>query len=342
MARWQYPFSITLYFLNELNVYMTLAIIAVVLGLVLLVWSADRFVEGSASTARHFGMPPLLIGMVIVGFGTSAPEMVVSALAASQGNPGIALGNAYGSNITNIALILGLTALISPIAVHSQVLRKELPILTAVTALAAWQLWDGHISRLDAVILLCVFAGLMAWTIWQGLRKQSDALGSEMQQELDQTIMPIRRAVYWLILGLVLLIVSSRILVWGAVEIAHVFGVSDLIIGLTIVAVGTSLPELASSIIAARKGEHDIALGNILGSNLFNTLAVVGIAGMIHPLSVGPEVFNRDMLVMIALTVSLFVFGYGFRRAGRINRAEGAALMAAYVAYTTYLISTVF
>ena len=171
MARWQdlqfCSLSITLYFLSELNVYMTLAIIAVVLGLVLLVWSADRFVEGSASTARHFGMPPLLIGMVIVGFGTSAPEMVVSALAASQGNPGIALGNAYGSNITNIALILGVTALISPIAVHSQVLRKELPILTAVTALAAWQLWDGHISRLDAVILLCVFAGLMAWTIWQ-------------------------------------------------------------------------------------------------------------------------------------------------------------------------------
>jgi cation:H+ antiporter len=346
VARWQdlqfCSLSITLYFLSELNVYMTLAIIAVVLGLVLLVWSADRFVEGSASTARHFGMPPLLIGMVIVGFGTSAPEMVVSALAASQGNPGIALGNAYGSNITNIALILGVTALISPIAVHSQVLRKELPILTAVTALAAWQLWDGHISRLDAVILLCVFAGLMAWTIWQGLRKQSDALGSEMQQELDQSVMPIRRAVYWLILGLVLLIVSSRILVWGAVEIAHVFGVSDLIIGLTIVAVGTSLPELASSVIAARKGEHDIALGNILGSNLFNTLAVVGIAGMIHPLSVGPEVFNRDMLVMIALTVSLFMIGYGFRSAGRINRVEGAALMTAYVAYTTYLISTVF
>ena len=269
---------------------MTLAFIAVIFGLALLVWSADRFVEGSASTARHFGMPPLLIGMVIVGFGTSAPEMVVSALAASQGNPGIALGNAYGSNITNIALILGITALISPIAVHSQVLRKELPILAVVTALAAWQLWDGEITRLDAIVLLAVFGGLMAWTIWQGLRKKEDALGSEMEQELD-----VRRAVFWLVVGLALLIVSSRILVWGAVEIAHGFGVSDLIIGLTIVAVGTSLPELASSIIAARKGEHDIALGNILGSNLFNTLAVVGIAGTIHPLAVGPEVFNRDL-----------------------------------------------
>lgn len=142
--------------------------------------------------------------------------------------------------------------------------------------------------------------------------------------------------------GLVLLIVSSRVLVWGAVEIAHGFGVSDLIIGLTIIAVGTSLPELASSIIAARKGEHDIALGNILGSNLFNTLAVVGIAGTIHPLSVGPEVFNRDMLVMAALTLSLFVIGYGFRGQGRINRMEGALLLAAYVGYTAYLISTVF
>ena len=321
---------------------MTLAFIAVVFGLALLVWSADRFVEGSASTARHFDMPPLLIGMVIVGFGTSAPEMVVSALAASQGNPGIALGNAYGSNITNIALILGVTALISPIAVHSQVLSKELPILTIVTALATWQLWDGEITRFDAVVLLAVFGGLMAWTIWQGLQKKEDALGSEMEQELEFHAMPIRRAVFWLAAGLVLLIVSSRILVWGAVEIAHGFGVSDLIIGLTIVAVGTSLPELASSIIAARKKEHDIALGNILGSNLFNTLAVVGIAGAIRPLAVGPEVFNRDMLVMSALTLSLFVIGYGFRGPGRINRIEGTLLLACYVGYTAYLISTVF
>lgn len=320
---------------------MTLAFIAVVFGLALLVWSADRFVEGSASTARHFGMPPLLIGMVIVGFGTSAPEMVVSALAASQGNPGIALGNAYGSNITNIALILGLTALISPIAVHSQVLRKELPILTVVTALAAWQIWNGEISRLDAFVLLGVFVVLMSWTIWQGMQKKADAFGREVEQELDVRTMPIRRAVFWLVVGLVLLVVSSRILVWGAVEIAHGFGISDLIIGLTIVAVGTSLPELASSIIATRKGEHDIALGNILGSNLFNTLAVVGIAGTIHPMTVGPDVFTRDMLAMAALTVSLFVIGYGLRGPGRINRVEGSVLLACYVGYTAYLVSTV-
>jgi cation:H+ antiporter len=316
--------------------------LAVIFGLVLLVWSADRFVDGAAATARHFGMPPLLIGMVIVGFGTSAPEMVVSVLAASQGNPGLALGNAYGSNITNIALILGLTALLSPIAFHSQVLRKELPILTAITALAAWQVWDGAITRLDALVLLVVFAGVMGWSIWQGMQKKPDTLGSEMEHELEVHPLPLRRAVLWLVVGLLLLIVSSRILVWGAVAIAQGFGVSDLIIGLTIVAVGTSLPELASSLIAIRKGEHDIALGNVLGSNLFNTLAVVGLAGMIRPMSVGPEVFSRDMLVMGVLTVSLFVIGYGFRGQGRINRFEGALLLACYLGYGSYLAGTVF
>ncbi len=320
---------------------MITAVLAVVLGLALLVWSADRFVEGSAAAAGHFGLPPLLIGMVVVGFGTSAPEMVVSALAASQGNPGIALGNAYGSNITNIALILGLTALISPIAVHSQVLRKELPILTVITALAAWQLWDGQLTRGDAQVLLGVFGGMMVWTIWQGLRKKTDALGREMAQELAVYSMPIRRALFWLLAGLVLLVASSRILVWGAVGIARGLGVSDLIIGLTIVALGTSLPELASSLVATRKGEHDIALGNVLGSNLFNTLAVVGIAGAIHPTTVAAEVFSRDILVMTGLTVSLFVIGYGFRGPGRINRFEGAALLACYVGYTAYLVGTV-
>ncbi len=321
---------------------MTLPILALISGLALLVWSADRFVEGSATTARHFGMPPLLIGMVIVGFGTSMPEMVVSAISAFQGNPGIALGNAYGSNITNIALILGLTALINPITVHSQVLRKELPILTAISILAAWQLWDGEITRFDAFVLLGVFVGLMTWTVWQGLRKKDDTLGREMEQELEVHAIPLPRAVLWLVVGLVLLIVSSRILVWGAIEIAHGLGASDLIIGLTIVAVGTSLPELASSIIATRKGEHDIALGNILGSNLFNTLAVVGLAGTIHPMVVGPEVFSRDILVMFVLTVSLFAICYGFKGPGRINRVEGGVLLICYIGYTVYLVSTVF
>jgi len=322
---------------------MVLPIIALISGLALLVWSADRFVEGSASTARYFGMPPLLIGMVVVGFGTSAPEMVVSVLAASQGNSGIALGNVYGSNITNIALILGLTALLSPIAVHSQVLRKELPILTGVTALAAWQVWDGEITRMDALVMLVLFGGLMVWTIREGMEKKDDALGSQMEKELEVQAMPIPRAVFWLVAGLLLLIVSSRILVWGAVEIAHIFGISDLIIGLTVVAVGTSLPELASSIIAVRKGEHDIALGNILGSNLFNILAVLGIAGIISPMKVGPEVLSRDILVMSVLTLSLFFIGFGFRgSSGRINRFEGGALLASYIGYTVYLVKTAF
>ena len=323
---------------------MLLPVVAVIVGLLLLVWSADRFVEGAAATACYFGMPPLLIGMVIVGFGTSAPELVVSAISAVQSNPGIALGNAYGSNITNIALILGLTALLSPIAVHSQVLRKELPLLSLMTLLAAGQLFDGQISRADALVLLLVFALLMGWTIWQGMKKKTDALATEMEQELSAHAMPLQRALLWLAIGLVLLIVSSRLLVWGAVAIAQQFGVSDLIIGLTVVAVGTSLPELASSLMAVRKGEHDIALGNVLGSNLFNTLAVVGIAGAIEPLAVGAEVLRRDVLVMALLTLSLFVFGYGFRGPGkgRINRCEGAGLLTVYLGYTAYLVLTVF
>ncbi len=319
---------------------MLLASLSLLFGLVLLVWSADRFVDGAASMARHFGMPPLLIGMVIIGFGTSAPEMVVSALAALQGNSGIALGNAYGSNITNIGLILGLTAVLSPIAVHSLVISKELPILTGVTALAAWQLRDGELSRLDAAVLLAVFGGLMGWTVRQGVRKKSDALAEDVDKELELTVQPVRKAALWLAAGLLLLIVSSRMLVWGAVEIAHGFGVSDLLIGLTIVAVGTSLPELASSIIAARKGEHDLALGNILGSNLFNTLAVVGIAGSISPMHVSPEVLSRDISVMAGLTIAIFITGYGFRGPGLINRIEGGLLMAAYFGYTAYLMST--
>ncbi|PTB94688.1 calcium/sodium antiporter [Marinobacter sp. B9-2] len=316
---------------------MLMAIGAIIAGLILLVWSANKFVEGSATTASHFGMPPLLIGMVVVGFGTSAPEMAVSALAASQGNPGLALGNAYGSNITNIALILGITALMAPIAVHSQVMRKELPILILVTAFAGWQLWDGDLSRMDAVGLMLVFVLLIGWSIYQGFRQPDDALAKEMAEEVHA--MPLRKALLWLVVGLLLLIVSSRILVWGAVDLATMFGISDLVIGLTIVAIGTSLPELASSIIAARKGEHDLALGNILGSNLFNTLAVVGIAGLIAPMSVAPEVLTRDFPVMAALTLVLFAMCYGFRGPGRINRLEGSALLLAFVAYTVYLLA---
>jgi len=320
---------------------MLLAILAVIAGLALLVWSADRFVDGAAATARHLGMPTLLIGMVIIGFGTSAPEMVVSALASMQGNPGLALGNGYGSNITNIALILGITALLSPIAVHSQILRKELPILAGVTLLAGYQLLDGHISRLDAVVLLLVFVATMGWSIWLGLKQRGDALGEDFAHELEDGVMPLKIALLWLFCGLILLVVSSRILVWGAVEIATALGVSDLIIGLTVVAIGTSLPELASSIVAVRKNEHDLALGNVIGSNLFNTLAVIGIAGAIHPMAVEPDVLYRDWVVMAALTFSLFILGYGIRKAGHINRLEGGVLTLVYAAYLGYLVYTV-
>jgi cation:H+ antiporter len=259
-----------------------------------------------------------------------------------QGNPGIALGNAYGSNITNIALILGITALISPISVHSQVLKKELPILFGVTLLAIGQLYDGDFSRIDAALSLLVFVGVMAWMTLQGLQKSNpDEFEKEMEAELDQHAMSPFQAWIWLIAGLILLVISSRMLVWGAVSIAKDLGVSDLIIGLTIVAIGTSLPELASSIVAARKGEHDLAVGNIIGSNLFNTLAVVGLAGAIHPMPIPHEIIGRDWPVMAILTLALFAMGYDRNGNGSINRLEGSLLLATYTGYTLYLISTV-
>ena len=322
---------------------MGVAVVAVIAGLALLVWGADRFVDGAASTARHLKMPSLVIGMVIVGFGTSAPEMVVSALAAFNGNSGIGLGNAYGSNIANIALILGVTALISPLRVRSQILRKELPILTAVTVLAIVLLFDLDLSRMDGVILLLVFFSLMGWTIKEGFQQKSDPLAREVEKAGEEKIMPVRRALLWLSAGLVLLVGGSRIFVWGAVEIAQIFGVSDMVIGLTVAAIGTSLPELASAILAVKKGEHDIALGNVIGSNLFNTLAVAGLSGSIHPLSVAPETLYRDMVVMGGLTLSLFIICYGFKgRQGRINRFEGAGLLLVYIGYTAWLARMVF
>ena len=321
---------------------MTLAFVALIAGLALLVWSADKFVDGAAATARYAGMPPLLIGMVIIGFGTSAPEMVVSALASMQGNPGLALGNAYGSNITNIALILGLTALISPIAVSSQVVRKEIPILLGITLLTGALLIDGHLGRSDALILGGVFIGLLGWSIWTGIKGKGDALDADVNVEIDSEAMPLKKAIFWLIVGLVLLVGASRLLVWGAVTIAQAFGISDLVIGLTIVAVGTSLPELASSLMAIKKKEHDLALGNVLGSNLFNTLAVVGIAAGIAPLDVDPAVLSRDWSLMMGLTLLLLVMCLGRKGQGRINRLEGGLLLACFVAYTGWLLASQF
>ncbi|MFK4048608.1 calcium/sodium antiporter [Acinetobacter venetianus] len=321
---------------------MLWAVIAVILGLVLLVWSADKFIDGASATASHFGMPPLLVGMVIVGFGTSAPEIVVSVMAAIDGNPGLALGNAYGSNIANIALILGVTVLIQPIMVHSTVVRKELPLLLLVTGICIFQIFDGVLSRNDAIIMLLMLVLYMGWTIWQGMRNQSDVLSHEFDHQLQEKEVPLKTSIFQLIFGLIVLVISSRLLVWGAVEIAQAFGVSELIIGLTVVAVGTSLPELASSIAAARKGELDIAIGNVIGSNMFNTLAVVGLAGVIHPTIVPPEVLQRDMVVMGTLTLSLLLFTLSFKGQGRIGRVKGSIWLFSFVAYTCYLINTAF
>ncbi|MDP2404729.1 calcium/sodium antiporter [Hydrogenophaga sp.] len=319
---------------------MLLPSLAILAGLILLVWSADRFVAGASATAQHFSVPPLLVGMLIVGFGTSAPEMVVSVLAASQGTPGLALGNAWGSNIVNMGLILGITALIAPIMVRSVILRKELPILMAVTALSALLVWDGVLSRLDAAVLLLVFGTLVTWSIVEARSGGGDNLATETATELEAHPMPIRRALLWLGLGLLLLVGSSRLLVWGAVSIAQSLGVSDLIIGLTVVALGTSLPELASCVAAARKGEHDIALGNVLGSGLFNTLAVVGLAGVIAPMDIGGDVLSRDLPMMAGLTMLLFAMGWGFRGQGRINRLEALMLLALYAGYTAWLLAS--
>ena len=321
---------------------MLLAIVAVIVGLAVLVWSADKFVDGAVGIAEFCGMSTLLIGMVVVGFGTSAPELTVSAISASQGNPELALGNAYGSNIANIALILGATALVSPILMQRSVLRGDLPILLAVSVLSIILVWDGSVARWNGILLLAVFAAAMAYSIRRELRKakleKSESLSGNADSAEPKKV-SLGKSVFWLVLGLVLLVVSSRALVWGAVEIARTLGVSDLLIGLTIVAIGTSLPELASSIAAARRGENDLALGNIIGSNLFNTLAVVGLAATISPMQeIEEAVTYRDMPLMIALTVALIVLGYRRKGDGRLNRIAGAILLAVYVGYLALLI----
>ena len=321
---------------------MLLASLAILIGLPVLLWSAGKFVGGAASVANHFGVSPLLIGMLIIGFGTSAPEIIVSIFAAIQGNSGIALGNAYGSNIANILLILGLTAIISPIAVKSEIIKKELPVLLGITFFAAWQVWDLNVSKDDAFSLLGLFVLLLSWSIYHGMKGDKDALADEYDEEINSNGGTVKTHVMWLIAGLLLLVASSRMLVWGAVEVATFFGVSDTIIGLTVIAIGTSLPELASSLMAVKKGEHDLAIGNVIGSNMFNTLSVVGIAGTIQPMTVGSEFLYRDVMVMFASTIALFIFCIGIKRQGRLNRLEGGAFVLAYAAYTYWLIQAAF
>ncbi|KPQ22065.1 MULTISPECIES: calcium/sodium antiporter [unclassified Halomonas] len=321
---------------------MLLALIAVVVGLILLIWSAEKFIDGAAATSRWLGLSPLLIGMLVIGFGTSAPEMMVSVLAAMQGNPGLAVGNAYGSNIVNIGLVLGFVALLAPLAVHSSVIRKEMPLLLVVMLVTGLMLLDGWVARWEAVCLLLTLLVFIVVSIVRSRGQQDDALVSEVAETLDSKPMSRGTAMMWTLVGLVLLIASSRLLVWGAIEIAVRFGISDLIIGLTVVAIGTSLPELASSITALRRNEHDMVLGNVVGSNLFNSLAVVGLAGVIAPIETGQEVLQRDWSVMLVMTVLMMIFAFSWRgRPRRINRFEGGGLLALFIAYTGYMVSLV-
>jgi cation:H+ antiporter len=320
---------------------MWIQLAALIAGFGLLVWSADRFVMGAAGTARNLGVSPLLIGLTIVGFGTSAPEILVSVIASLQGNPGLAIGNAIGSNITNVALILGVTALVVPLSVHSRIVRRELPILIGVAVVAYLMMRDATLDFVDGVLLMAALVVMLGYVVYIGINRRDavDPMAAEYAAEIP-TDLSLGRSLFWVLFGLVVLVASSRLLVWAAVGIAHEFGVSDLVIGLTIVALGTSLPELAASIASALKNEPDIAVGNVVGSNMFNLLAVLGLPGILSPGPIDPQVLTRDMPVMTALTVVLLLMAYGFQGEGRINRLEGALLVAAYAGYQTLLYFT--
>jgi len=318
-----------------------LSLLAIIIGFALLVWSADRFVLGASATARNLGVAPIIIGLTIVSMGTSAPEILVSAVASLQGNGGLAIGNALGSNIFNIALVLGITALIMPLNVHSSIVRREIPLLIGVTLLVLLLLLNGTLGRIDGLILLSGMALMLAWMTRIGMKEKSshDPMGEEFADEVP-TGMSMAMAGFWTLVGALCLLASSKLLVWGAVAVAHAMGISDLVIGLTIVALGTSLPELAASVMSAFKNEHDIAIGNIIGSNIFNLLAVLGLPGLLNPGPIAAIVLTRDYPVMAGLTLALFVMAFGFRGPGRINRLEGALLVTAFVAYQTLLYFT--
>lgn len=306
---------------------------AIVAGFILLVLSADRFVHGAAGLARNFGLSPLVIGLTIVAFGTSAPEILVTGIAAWQGNTGIGVGNAIGSNIANVGMVIGATAILLPLSVQSETMRREFPILFAIMLVALVLLVDGTLSIVDGAILMGGMVILTYWLVTLGRRSRvTDPIGNEYEEEIPKG-MPTRKAVLLLVIGLVVLLASSELVVWAAVGLAQEFGVSDLVIGLTIIAIGTSLPELATSIVSAIKKEHDIAIGNILGSNMFNLLAVLSLPGLMGPQAVEPAVLTRDMPFMIALTLVLFAMSYGFGRAGTVGRFKGLLLFTAFIAY---------
>ncbi len=317
---------------------LLLPALAIIIGFVLLIWSADKFVLGASNTARSFSISPLIVGVVIVGLGTSAPEMLVSAMAAADGNTGLSIGNAIGSNITNIGLMLGITAILYPLQIHSKLLKREMPVLLVIIALSYFILWDRELSFANGLLLLTLMFLMLAFTIWEAKNQPDDALSQEILEELPEQVSK-GEAIKWLLIGIFILIASSRILVWGAVEIAEYFQVSDLIIGLTIVAIGTSLPELAATITAARKKEYDLALGNIIGSNIFNILGVMALPGLIRPGTFDSVVLTRDYPVMLGLTIALLIFSIAWRKGttGVLARVEGGLLLAAYIGYMFWL-----
>ena len=317
-----------------------IAYAAILVGFILLVWTADRFILGSSAIADNLGVSPIIIGLTVVAFGTSAPEIFVAAVASWEGSPGMAVGNALGSNIANIGLILGITALVMPLAVRSETLKREFPVLFAVMLLSLMLMLDGSLGIIDGIVMLAALSLMLYWIVSIGLRsRRTDPIGSEYEAELPQP-MKMSKAVAWFIFGLVGLLLSSRLLVWGAVEIARSLGVSDLLIGLTVIAIGTSLPELAASVVSALKNEHDIAIGNILGSNMYNLLAVLSMPALLEPTKLPDQVLSRDFPVMIGLTVALFAMAYGFRRPGRLNRVEGSGLLLTFLVYQATIVAT--
>ena len=314
-------------------------LLLVIAGLVLLIWGADRFVHGAASTARNLGVAPLLIGLTIVAFATSAPEILVSVVAALQKEPGLAFGNAIGSNIVNIGLVLGMTAMIRPIRLESATLRREMPALLAVSLLTVSLFLDTFLSRIDGIVMLTGLVIVMVWLARLGMRSAAnDPIAMDYEAEIPTDVsMPM--AIVWLVVGLGTLLVGAELLVDGAIGIAKMLGVSEVVIGITIVAFGTSLPELAVSLASALKGEYGLAIGNIVGSNIFNLLAVIGIAATIEPSALAPSVLSLHIFVMVAFTLVLFAMTYDYDGKAQLSRLEGLALFIAFVAYDGYVIA---
>ncbi|KGY11805.1 calcium/sodium:proton antiporter [Vibrio tubiashii] len=313
------------------------AVVFLIIGLVFLVWSADKLVFGAAALARNIGISPLVIGMTILAMGSSAPEMMVSATAALDGKTDTAVGNVLGSNIANIALILGITALIKPLSISSGVLRRELPLMIGVTLLAGILLWDSHLGFYEGVLLFVLFAAfiLTMLRISRNEQKNGDALIEEQESEVPEGVSNAKAAM-WMVIGLIILPLAADELVDNAVIIAQYFGMSDLVIGLTIIAVGTSLPELAASLAGVMKGEDDMAVGNIIGSNVFNILAVMGIPGILNPSVLSEYAMGRDFWVMLGVSLLLVAMALGKSRS--INRFEGAALFCCFIGYQAYLV----